>query len=82
MGRKVIFTEEQLKHIAEACGGDGEEILEATACGAGNGVNVDIQGNHEEPIVKGGGFDTKKDEEFWEPSLNHQAGFKHVGDKK
>ena len=81
MGKKVIFTEEQLKHIAEACGGNGDEILEATACGDGGGC-VNIQGNHGEPIVKGGGFDMK-DDKFWGDSLNHQkAGFERVGDKK
>lgn len=77
MGRKVIFTEEQLKHIAEACGGNGDEIVEATTCGS-----VGIQGNHGEPIFNGSGFDTK-DKGFWGDALNHQkAGFEHVGDKK
>lgn len=77
MAKRVIFTEEQLKHIAEACGGNGDEIVEATTC-----AGVGIQGNHGEPIVKGGGFDMT-DDEFWGDALNHQnAGFERVGDKK
>ena len=77
MGRKVIFTEEQLKHIAEVSGANGDEIVEATCCSG-----VGIQGNHGEPIVKGSGFDMK-DDKFWGDSLNHQkAGFERVGDKK
>ena len=60
MGKKVIFSEEQLKHIAEACGGNGDKILEATACGSGNGVNVDIQGNDGGQVVKGGFVFDKK----------------------
>lgn len=77
MSRKVIFNEEQIREIAERCGANPDEILEATTCGG-----VGIQGNHDEPIVKGSGFDMK-DDKFWGDSLNHQkAGFERVGDKK
>ena len=77
MGRKVIFTEEQLKHIAEACGGNGDEILEATTCGSVGASTTRGDMGYDTP-----GFDTS-DKKFWGDALNHQkAGFERVGNKK
>ena len=77
MGRKVIFTEEQLKHIAEACGGNGDEIVEATTCGGVGASTTRGDMGYDTP-----GFDTS-DKKFWGDALNHQkAGFERIGNKK
>lgn len=77
MGRKVIFTEEQLKHIAEACGGNGDEIVEATTCGGVGASTTRGDIGYDTP-----GFNTS-DKKFWGDALNHQkAGFERIGNKK
>lgn len=77
MGRKVIFTEEQLKHIAEACGGNGDEIVEATTCGGVGASTTRGDMGYDTP-----GFNTS-DKKFWGDALNHQkAGFERIGNKK
>ena len=77
MGRKVIFTEEQLKHIAEACGGNGDEIVEATTCSGVGASTTRGDMGYDTP-----GFNTS-DKKFWGDALNHQkAGFERIGNKK
>lgn len=77
MGRKVIFTEEQLKHIADACGGNGDEIVEATTCGGVGASTTRGDMGYDTP-----GFNTS-DKKFWGDALNHQkAGFERIGNKK
>lgn len=76
MGRKVIFSEEQMNHILEAQGVT-PEILEATSCASVGASTTRGDVGYDTP-----GFDTS-DKKFWGDALNHQkAGFEHVGDKK
>ena len=77
MGRKVIFNEEQIREIAERCGANPDELLEATTCGSVGGSTSRGDMGYDTP-----GFDTS-DKKFWGDALNHQkAGFERIGDKK
>ena len=77
MARKVIFSEEQMKHICECGGTNYEEILEATTCGSVGASTTRGDMGYDTP-----GFDTS-DKKFWGDALNHQkAGFERIGDKK
>ena len=74
MGKRVIFTEAQMKHICE-CNGinpdmlkeDGEGMGGATSC-----ASVGAETSRGDIGYDAPAFDSKKNKNFWKDSLVHQ----------
>ena len=73
MGRRIMFTEEQMNYIME-CNGVNPNILneegEGANAGIGGATSTTSCGDYE---YVGQSFDTKKDKKFWKDSLVHQV---------